>query len=142
MERIRSDTTTADTRLADYLLDFNPAATNTLVNLMLGGYFASGRIWTLHSRFRYFDPVARRAGPPEDVAALVEKLGADSATLTLVNVNPVEARTVGGRTTPVNGPLLTVRLAPACGARLEFRMTRYQNPPALAHPWDRGWFGK
>jgi hypothetical protein len=154
MERIRSDTTTADTRLADYLLDFNPAATNPLVNLMLGGYFASGRIWTLHSRFRCFDPVARRAGPPEDVAALVEKLGADSATLTLVNVNPVEARTVivqaggygehhfdavtvGGRTTPVNGPLLTVRLEPACGARLEFRMTRYQNQPTLAHPWDR-----
>jgi glycosyltransferase involved in cell wall biosynthesis len=30
-------------------------------------------------RFRYFDPVARRAGLPPDVAALVEQLSADSA---------------------------------------------------------------
>ena len=154
VEQIRSDATTPDTRLADYLLDFNPAATNALVNLMWGGYFASGRIWVLHSRFRYFDPVARRAGTPPDVAALVEKLGADAATLALVNVNPVEARTVivqaggyrehqfdavtlNGQTTPVGGPLLTVRLEPGCGARLQFRMTRYKNQPTLAHPWDR-----
>ncbi len=152
LEQIRNDATTADTRLADYLLDFNPAATNGLYNLMLGGYFASGRIWALHSRFRYFDPVARRAGVPPDVGALVEKLGADSATVTLVNVNPVEPRTlvvqagglrehhfdavtVDGKTTPVAGPLLTVRLEPGCGARLAFRMTRYQQPPTLAHPW-------
>jgi len=151
LEQIRRDATTPDTRLADYLLDFNPAATDTLVNLMLGGYFARGRIWALHSRFRYFDPVARRAGMPEDVGALVEKLGADSATLMLVNVNPVEPRTVvvqagglsehhfdsvtvNGGTTAINGPLLTVRLAPGCGARLDFRMTRYKHQPTLAHP--------
>jgi hypothetical protein len=159
MEKIRRDTTSADTRLADYLLDFNPAATNALANLTLGGYFASGRIWTLHSRFRYFDPDKRRAGLPEDVGALVEKLEADSATVTLVNVNPVEARTVvvqaggygehqfdsvtaGGQATPVGGPILTVRLEPGSGSQLIFKMTRYKNPPTLAQPWDRGWFGK
>ena len=121
---------------------------------MLGGHFANGRIWALHSRFRYFDPVARRAGVPQDVGALVEKLGADSATLTLVNVNPVEPRSVvvqagglgehrfdavtaGGKTTPVGGALVAVRLEPGCGARLDFRMSRYANQPTLAHPWDR-----
>jgi len=156
LEQIRRDPTTPDTRLADYLLDFNPAATNNLYNLMLGGYFPLGRIWALHSRFRYFDPVLRRAGPPADVGALVEKLGADSATLTLVNVNPVEPRTlilqagglrehsfdsvtVEGKTTPINGPLLTLRLEPGCGARLTFRMSRYKNRPTLTHPWDRVW---
>jgi hypothetical protein len=159
MEMIRDDTTTPDTRLADYLLDFNPPATNALANLTLGAYFSKGRIWTLHSRFRYFDPVERRAGLPPDVGALVEKLGAGSATLTLVNVNPVEARTVvvqaggygehqfhsvttGGRKVAIEGPLLTVRLEPGCGARLEFHMSRYSNPPTLAPPWDRGWFGR
>lgn len=159
MELVRNDTTTPDTRLADYLLDFNPAATNALVNLTLGAYFSSGRIWTLHSRFRYFDPAARRAGLPPDVGALVEKLGADSATLTLVNTNPVEARTVivqagaygehqfhsvtiEGKSAAIEGPQLTVRLEPGCGSRLEFRMSRYKNQPTLAHPWDRGWFGK
>jgi len=159
VEQIRNDQTSADTRLADYLLDFNPVATNALVNLTLGGYFPVGRIWVLHSRFRYFDPVNRRAGLPDDVGALVEKLGADSATLTLVNVNPLEPRTVvvqagaygehrfdsatvGGRTAAVGEPLVTVRLEPGAGARVEFKMSRYANRPTLAHPWDRGWYGK
>ena len=89
---IRTDQTTPNTRLGDYLLDLQPVATNALTNLTLGGYFARGRIWVLHSRFRYFDPERRRAGLPPDVGALVEKLGADSATI--VNTNPLEPRTV------------------------------------------------
>src|SRR5262245_27354312 len=155
LEMIRTDSTTAETRLADYLLDLNPAATNALVNLTLGGYFPRGRIWTLHSRFRYFDPAARRAGLPPDVGALVEKLAADSASLTLVNTNSSQARTVvvqagaqgehqfesaslAGKTTKIGGPLVTVRLDPGCGARIEFQMSRYRNQPTLAQPWDGG----
>lgn len=151
MELIRNDPTSADTRLADYLLDLNPAATGALTNLTLGGYFA-GRIWTLHSRFRYFDPVRRRSGLPEDVGALVEKLGADSAALVLVNVNAVEPRevivqaggygehrfleaSVNGQTLPLSGATLRVKLEPGCGARIQFRMERYANRPALRTPW-------
>lgn len=152
------DPTTADTRLADYLMGLNPVVTSTLANLTMGAYFA-GNIWSLHSRFRYFDPVQRRAGLPDDVAALVEKLEADAATLVLVNVDAVEPRTVvvqaggygehrfdsveiGGKTQAIAGPLLTVRLDPGSGARLRFRTARYVNPPTLAQPWDRGWFGE
>jgi hypothetical protein len=152
VELMRTDPTTADTRLADYLLDLNPAATDALCNLTLGGYFA-GRIWTLHSRFRYFDPERRRAGLPEDVGALVEKMSATSATLTLVNVNPVEPREVivqaggygehtvteaeaSGRTLAVNASLLRVKLEPGCGARIELKMSRYANTPTLRMPWD------
>jgi hypothetical protein len=138
-------------------MGFNPVATQTLTNLTMGAYLA-GNIWTLHARFRYFDPVKRRAGLPSDVGALVEKLDADSATLVLVNVDPVEARTVvvqaggygehrfdsvevNGKTQTIAGPLLNVRLEPGAGARMQFRMARYVNPPTLAQPWDRGWFG-
>jgi len=158
MQMIDEDETTADSRLADYLLDLNPATTNSLTNLTIGGYFARGRIWVLHSRFRLFDPIKRRAGLPEDVGSLVEKLGADSATMTLVNINPLEARevvvqaggygehrfesvTVNGKPSPVNSPVLTVRLAPGAGAKLEFKMKRYANAPTFAHPWDRSWYG-
>ncbi|MGH9628831.1 MAG: hypothetical protein ACRD7E_10950, partial [Bryobacteraceae bacterium] len=159
VEAMRSDVTTADTRLADYLLsNIVPAATDALTNLTTGGYFA-GRIWIMHSRFRYFDPVKRRAGLPEDVGALVEKLGADSATLTLVNTNPVAPRTVivqaggygehhfdsaavGAQTTMIDAPVVTIRLEPGAGSRIEFKMTRYKHRPTLAHPWDRGWFGQ
>lgn len=157
MQMIRVDPTTPDTRLADYLLDLNPAATDALTNLTLGGYFANGRIWTLHSRFRYFDPVERRAGLPKDVGALVEKLEADSATVTLVNTNPVDAKTVvvqagsyaehqfesakiGDAATSVAGSSVTVRLEPGAGSRIEFKMSRYKNPPTVAFPWDRGWY--
>ncbi len=87
----------------------------------------------------------------------MEKLGADSATVTLVNTNPIEARevvvqaggygehrfesvTVGGKKTVFQGPVLTVRLEPGAGARLELGMTRYANKPTFAFPWDRGWY--
>ena len=48
--------------------------------------------------------------------------------------------TAGGKTTPVGGPLVTVRLAPGAGARLVFKMAHYKNPPTLAQPWDRDWW--
>ncbi len=157
LEDIRTDATTADSRLADYLLDLNPATTDVMAHLTLGAYMSPSRIWVLHSRFRYFDPVKRRAGLPQDVGALVEKLGPDSATLTLVNTNPAEPReisvqaggygehrfdaiTIGGKTTAFSGPVFTVRLDPGAGSRFEFKMTRYANLPTLAFPWDRGWY--
>src|SRR5262249_15623539 len=156
--RMRDDPTTADTRLADWPMGMNPATTQTLVNLMLGGYLA-GNIWTLHSRVRYFDPVHRRSGAPEDVAALVEKLAADSITLTLVNTNQVDARTVivqagayaehqfnsvafNGKTVAVAHPFITARLEPGCGTRMVFAMKRYANQPTVAQPWDRVWMVK
>jgi hypothetical protein len=152
-----TDITTADTRLADYLMGFNPVATTALTNLTMGAYLA-GNIWSLHGRFRYFDPLQRRAGLPDDVGALVEKLEAAAATLVLVNVDAVEPHTVvvqagaygehrfdsvevNGKTQTITGPLLNVRLEPGSGARLRFHMARYVNPPTLAQPWDRGWFG-
>ncbi len=158
VEMIRTDQTSADSRLADYLLDLNPATTNGLTNLTMGGYFSKGRIWVLHSRFRYFDPVKRRAGLPQDVGALVEKLSGDSAVLTLVNTSQTEARDVvvqaggygehrfdtvsvaGGGAAKVGGPVLTVHLEPGAGAKLDFRMTRYASKPTFAFPWDRGWY--
>ncbi len=73
MENMRNDPTTPDTRLADWSLKYNPASVNELLRLMLGGNL-TGRIWTLHTRVRYFDPENRRAGLPPDVASLVTKM--------------------------------------------------------------------
>ncbi|MEJ7608025.1 MAG: hypothetical protein WKF37_17605 [Bryobacteraceae bacterium] len=135
MREIEADPTTADTRLADYLLELNPASTDALANLTMGAYFSNNRIWTLHSRFRYFDPVQRRAGLPADVGALVEKLEANAATLVLVNViqcklamivqaggygeHRFESIEVDGRTQMLPGP--AERSAPArMRARIDF----------------------
>ena len=153
MEEMRNDPTTPDTRLADWAMDLNPATTDTLVNLMLGGYLTN-RVYSLHCRARYFDPAGQRAGPPEDVAALVEKILPEETVLTLVNVSPVEERTVGvqmggyaehqsiavtigGKTVPVNSSYFKARLAPGAGATLRIAIKRYANQPTLRFPWER-----
>ncbi len=150
-----ADNTTPDTRLADYLMGFNPAAVHALSNLTMGAYF-TGNVWSMHARVRYFDPARQRPGLPEDVGALVEKMSADAVTVSLVNVNQAQSRTVvlqsgayaehtiesvsvGGKTIPVNGPVFTVKLGAGSGDRLELKLRRYVNPPTLALPWQRAW---
>jgi hypothetical protein len=154
VQLMRNDTTTPDTRLSDDPMHINPARTEALVNLMLGGIHPRHQGSPLHCRVRYFDPVARRAGLPPDVAALVDGLSADGATLTLVNVSQTEPRTVvvqggaygehtfgqvtiDGQMVAVDGPAFEVRLAPGAGARLSATMRRYANMPTLRYPWDR-----
>ncbi len=154
LELMRNDETTADTRLADYLLGIMPAATDTLTQLTTGGYFARGRIWVLHSRLRYFDPARQRAGLPRDVAALVHELGEDFVTVTLVNLNQTESRDVvvqaggyaehqfigiegAGDVPNLDSDTVSVRLAPGAGQRLTLRMQRYANLPDLSFPWAR-----
>lgn len=153
-EMMRNDTSTPDTRLSDEMNHLNPATTEVLTQLMLGG-LPTGRVgFPLHCRLRYFDPVRRRAGVPPDVAALVERMTADEVTVSLVNINPQAERTVivqGGAyaehqfdTVVVNDQALAVertafqvRLAPGCGGRLKIGMRRYVNSPTLFFPWDR-----
>lgn len=152
VEEMDDDNTTADTRLADYLMGFNPAATDALSKLTLGSYL-TGNIWTLHARVRYFDPQQGRPGLPEDVAALVEKFNAESVTLSLVNLSQASSKTVAvqsgaygehqfleasfdGKTVPVNGSSVLVRLAPGAGGKLQFKVKRYANDPTLAMPWE------
>ncbi|MBI83182.1 MAG: hypothetical protein CMJ81_08305 [Planctomycetaceae bacterium] len=159
IEAMRADRTTRDTRLSDDPMEYNPAAVSNLVNLMLGGLHRIFPGALLHCRLRYFDPDGRRAGVPDDVAALVEKLTDDETTLTLVNVNQVEPRTVivqggaygehqcvsvqvNGQNIVVNDAFFPVRLEPGTGQKLVIKMKRYANQPTLAHPWDRNWWLK
>jgi hypothetical protein len=161
----RDDKTTPDTRLADAALDINPASVTTLIHQMEGGINIARPSWAgtspsqggalRYARLRWFDPERRRAGIPPDVAALVEKLGEDETVVTLVNTNPVAARTVAvqggaygehqilsvaageGASTVVDASAFTLRLAPGAGTRLTFKMKRYTNAPTLSFPWDR-----
>jgi hypothetical protein len=151
---MRQDLRTADTRPSDGAQPFSPVATDTLVNLMLGGNDPGKDGNILHSRLRYFDPGHRRAGLPEDVAALVEKITPGDVVLTLVNTNPVHPRQLvvqtgafaehqcvsvelGGNKTAVDASHFTVRMAPGTGGTLTITMKRYANQPTAAFPWDR-----
>ena len=151
MENMRLDPTTPDTRLADWSLDYNPVNVNELVRLMLGGNM-TGRIWTLHTRVRFFDPEQRRAGLPSDVASLVTKMEGGITNIKLVNINQLEPREVVIQTGaygehqclwvstannkyPVDRRHFTVRLDPGAGAELAISVNRYANQPTLAFPW-------
>lgn len=150
----RADTSTPDTRLADDPMQYNPASVRSLIELMLGGLHPGHQGSPLHCRVRYFDPARRRAGMPDDVAALVEKLGDRELTVTLVNINQSEPRDVivqtggygehqctgvaiDGRDVAVNQPYFTVRLSPGTGSRLVVKTQRFASAPTLSHPWDR-----
>jgi hypothetical protein len=150
----RADDTPPERRLADNMLAYNPAAAGSLIQQMLGGLVPGREGGLLHARLRYFDPAARRAGIPPDVAALVSELGDTRTVVTLINLNPreprtvivqggaygehrIEAATLAGKFTAVNDRTFNLRLAPGAGAKLELAMRRYAAPPTLRLPWER-----
>jgi hypothetical protein len=154
VDGIRADKTPPDKRLADNMLDLNPAATDAMVRLMFGALVPSREGGLLNARLRYFDPVRRRAGVPDDVSALVSEIGDRRTVVTLVNTGTAEPRTVivqaggyaehqfesvewNGRTERVNAPDVTVRLAPGAGAKLTLTVRRYANTPTVKFPWAR-----
>ena len=151
---LREDPSSPDQRGSDSSQRYNPAATSALVNLTLGGNSPGTAGNVLHSRVRYFDPVKRRAGLPEDVGALVSKIDTGGITLTLVNTNPVDARSItvqagayaehhfetveiAGKATSVDGRDFTVHLKPGSGVEMRIGMRRFAHQPALAFPWNR-----
>ncbi len=139
VQGFREDPSTADTRSSDSAQRWNPVATTALVNLTLGGNEpgTSGNI--VHSVVRCFDPVRRRAGLPEDVAALVEKIRPEEIVLTLVNTNQVEGRTVIVQMGAYgeHGAPWQVKLGPGAGDTLTIARKRYSQRPSLVFPWDR-----
>jgi hypothetical protein len=154
LNAMRRDMTPPEKRLADNMLDYNPAATESLVQLMWGALLPGREGGLLNARLRYFDPDRKRAGLPEDVGALVSELSDTRTVVTLVNLNPTLRRSVivqgggygehqlvsvtsGAKTTRIDGPLLTVELAARSGAALTFEMKRYANVPTVKHPWQR-----
>jgi hypothetical protein len=151
MEDMRNEPTTPETRLADWPLRYNPARVHELVRMMWGGNM-SGRIWSMHTRVRYFDPIKNRAGLPTDMAALVTGMAGGITKVKLVNTNQLDPRSivvqtgaygeheclsvkVGEKEYPVNDRHFTVDLDPGAGAEVIISTKRYANHPTLAFPW-------
>jgi hypothetical protein len=132
----------------------SPVAFESLANLTLGAANLYGSGDVLRSQVRYFDPDRRRAGLAQDVAALVDSIGPDSVTLTLVNTNASTPRRLivqmgaygehqtvsvrqGNRTILVGAPYFAVRLAAGAGEQLVVTLRRLANDPTLLFPWER-----
>ena len=94
----------------------------------------------------------RRAGLPDGVAALVEKIGAEDMTLTMVNTDPVYSHKLVVRmgaygehectlvtstkgTVKVGNRDFAVELAPGAGETLTIAMKRFAHPPTVGLPW-------
>ena len=162
LQQIAKDKSTAETRLADNAIDNNPATVTALLQLTQGALHIARPPWSptspnqggapLHARLRYFDPVNRRAGLPQYVAALVDKLEDDRVCVTLYNTSMLHEAVVtvqGGAygehlitfvsdglwSHPVNGRSFDVRMRPGRGARLTILMKRYAGKPTLKFPW-------
>lgn len=154
LEEMRKDQVPAAKRPADHMRDYNPAATSALMHLMCGALPPGVQNGLLSMRLRYFDPVARRAGVPQDVGALVSEMSDTRTVVTLVNLNQNKSRDVivqagaygehevvsvetEGRRTRVGSPVFSVKLAPGSGAKCVLTMRRYVNAPTINFPWSR-----
>lgn len=154
VEKFRSDTSVPEKRLADNMMDANPATTAALLQLMWGALPPGREGSLMNARVRYFDPERKRAGVPEDVGALVSAMSDTQTTVTLVNLSSTAPRTVlvqgggygehriesvteGRATTRVGASTFAVRLAPGSGATLNLAMKRYTATPTVVFPWER-----
>ena len=152
--RFRLDDSVSEKRLADNMMDSNPATTTALVQLMWGALTPGREGGLLNARLRYFDPEQKRAGVPDDVGVLVSEMNDTRTIVTLVNLSGTCSRTVlvqgggygehrieavaqGGVATRVGAETFTVRLAPGAGAKFTLTMKRYANAPTVLFPWDR-----
>lgn len=152
LEKIRNDHTTPDEQDVHHWQRLNPVITEGLVQLTLGGpgYIYHGGL--LHTRVRYFDPERQRAGLPQDVAALVEKIDHEGITLTLVNLHPSEPRDViiqggaygehrftsvhdGDEKVAVNHKHFRVTVRAGAIGTLRCGLHRFARRPTYAAPW-------
>ena len=148
MEMIRNDETSADTRLADYLLDFNPG------NHQWPGQPHPGRILFARAHLDAAQPLpllrpgqAARRTAARTSARWLRNWAPTRPVMTLVNTNPIDARevvvqaggygehrfdsvTMAGQTIQVAGPVFT---RPARARRR--RASRFQDDP-LRKPSD------
>lgn len=140
----------------------NPVLTEALVHLTTGGPQTVYWGGLATGRLRYWDADRRRAGLPQDVAALVRSLSADGTRVSLVNLSVRDTREViigagnvgehrfttarelpqgaspGQEAVAVDSPWLRLRLPPGSEIELELGMERYCREPSFAFPWHGG----
>ena len=148
LDAMQNDDSIDYERPSDYTQRFNPAVTNSLVELALGANPPGRAGNILHARLFYYDPARKRPGLPEQVAALVDAIAPSSVRVRLVNLDPSRARRVivqagaygehrftdvrtGEASLRVEGDRFEVLLEPGAGGILEIGMDLYANQPAF-----------
>jgi len=94
LDRVRGDSADLTKIYIHHWQERNPVTTETLIQLTLGAPQMLYNGGLLMAPLRYFDANRQRPGLPPDVAALVTAVSEEAISLTLVNLNAFEARTV------------------------------------------------
>ena len=148
LDAMRIDDSIDYERPSDYTQRFNPAVTNSLLELALGANPPGRAGNILHARLFYYDPARKRPGLPEQVAALVDAITPSSVRVHLVNLDPIRARSLvvqagaygehrftdvrtGDASVRVGGDRFEVLLEPGAGGILEIGMALFANQPAF-----------
>ena len=161
LDTMAHDSTDPETWDVHHWQQINPVCTEALLQLTCGGPQILYHGGLLHVRLRSFDAEAGRPGLPPDVAALVSALDAESTTLTLVNLNPLQTRRLilqagafaehefvaaleldpaapgtaeAAPSLPVKSPHLTVVLPPGRSLTLRLGMRCYCRTPSYTQP--------
>jgi hypothetical protein len=162
LDRLEADDSDPEERHCYHFQALNPVLAEGLVQMAMGTPAAVYNGGMLQTHLFYYDPMRRRPGLPEHVAALCDSATNDSAALHLVNTDPVDAHPVllqagafgeheftevtveddGDAPTQqiaVHGKHLTVDLAPGARIHLRLGLRRFAHQPAYAVPdYERG----
>lgn len=150
-----------DLRIPGYSIhawqEFNPIYFEGLAQLLSGSPMHISHGGLQFGKIRYFDGQKMRAGLPDDVAAMVERVSADSLTVKIINTNFKELRililqagnfgencfnsvvvtTEDGnlQNYEINNKWLSLELSPGAGAELVFSYSRFVNTPTYESPF-------
>jgi hypothetical protein len=152
LDRLESDNTDPELRECYHFQNMNPVLPEALIQMAMGTPAAIYNGGLLQAHVRYFDPQQRRPGLPEHIAALVEKVSADAAELTLVNTDPVEGHSVliqagsfaehefttvqleGQQQKIVNDRYFQIDLGPSAQTKLSLGLKRFAHRPTYDFP--------
>jgi hypothetical protein len=155
-DEIRKDDWKPDEWDVHHWQNLNPVIPEGLLQMAMGSPSPIYHGGLMHARIRYFDPDRARSGLPQDVAAFVDSVTEDSATVQLVNTNLSQARSVSlqagafgehqftqsdvvegdetSSTSTIDSNALSVELPPGTEIRLHLGMNRLVNQPTYAFP--------
>lgn len=153
---MRDDTQDPATYGDSYLHFRNPVNVEGLVHLTMGGPMPIYNGGLLMVSLRYYDVDRNRPGLPQDVATLVSSITDKGIILTLVNLHPMDSRTVVLQSgafaehrfttaswsddlgvpvsTEVNSAWLEVVLAPGTVLDLQLGLDRFCRQPSYEQP--------
>ena len=138
--------------ICNYYHSLIPVVPEGLIQMMLGTPAAIYNGGLLHTHLCYFDPMRRRIGIPEGVAALVDRVSDDGAAVTLVNTDPTAPRSIlvqsgmfgehefiwaqqdAEERVDIGGRWFRVELGPSAQTRLQLGLQRFAHRPAYGHP--------